>query len=1520
MMAGNINSLVGRTLVMSAALCGWRFYQLATEANPTGGSVALGKATFNTSGSQETITTSANAFINWSSFNIGAGETTTFVQPSANSVVWNNINGTSPSQILGNLNANGYVILENQAGFYVGGQAAISAHGLIMTTAAGPSPSLASGGAWEFDVPPPTAKIVNFGQINIAGGGSAFLIANDIENNGTISAPGGNIGLYAGEKVLISSAPDGRGLSTEVTLPQGSVDNNGKLIADAGTIAAQAQTVNQNGLIQANSVQNVNGTIELVASDSLTLGANSVITARGDSVGVSAGGAVTIKSANTFSDQAGSIIDVSGGAQGGNGGQAEISAPNMGTFQSIVIGQATSGYADGVATIDPANVYLSAIPNDPKAPAGYTVITFSSFSGASIDVQADQNIQIGGLWSLGASATPALLTLIAGNNITVNNAAGINAGNNWSVSLTAGTSFVPTAGQPTPTSGNDSIILNGSAYIQTQNMPINLTAANAITVANGQLDTLAGGNITADATYGSITLNNLWNENAAANPSTLSLQAGNDITLNTLAGISAGNNWNVDLSAGDAFVPTTAHPVPVSGSDGIYLDGGAYIQTGNGNINVSALNEVIINASTASAADNGIRTVSGGNIVVNAVDGNVNTGGNTQGYLFNGLAAPYYSVSGTLGGISTAAGGNVTINAGGNVTSYLPDSSTTGDAGTGAFGANPGNLTINAGGSVTGNYVVADGIGKITAGVNVGNASSSGSFALSLINGSWTVNAPFGNIYLQEVRNPNGVFNGVTSQVRGQPGLAGENLFNYSPDASVALNAEGVTLTSQSLPRLSTDTGLGALYPPILDITAGSGGVNLDGNVTLFPSADQNLNITTTDGGSLTGVLLSGIVLPQLLMSDSTATRWTSLNSFSATDNSSTVPVQIGNPNPAIVNVAGNMQNLNLIMSKATQITVDGNMINCGFSGQNLQASDITSITVDGQIFNQGAYSFVDNVAIPGVPSTDLLTGVGDAWDAIFALALIPSKIDSPASLANLPESQWLPSIVQTASLFGTTFVGGKYISSGNQGFVYNTSNGQLGYGGKMPLSLLEEMSQTFTILTLVDGAPVKGANGQFQTQTYNWANPVQLLTLYAESQADSSPVNTAIGYRIGGPGEFDIDAGSISLGNSYGILSCGVADTTGGYDRYGDLASVTPQGAGVNVTVSGNLEMLTSTIATLGGGNVNVTSTGGSLDLGTASLFNSSRQVGFGVFSAGRGDVSVTAYGDINIDGSRIATYDGGNILVESYHGNVDVGSGGDTPTGVFLTYVDPATGLAGSYAEDVFGSGIVANTLVPGKASQGYPSSDVAKATVPGNITVETPQGNISSSLGGITQIALDGTVTAGPTITLSAGTPASGNSPGYAGNIDLGQSGVIGGTINATANGNITGLIISRQNSNINASQNFVGSVLSGGSADVGAGGSVSGVIVGVGGASVSGGSVTASVLGQNVSVNGGTATSTLGTSASATSTSQSAAQQASSSSQELANNDDTSNEDNKKKKTEKPLMQRIKRVTVILPKST
>ena len=316
-------------------------------ANPHGMTVQSGSATAVTAGSQLTITTSQNAFLNWQSFNIGSGETTIFNQPSAYSVVVNNIHDANASQIYGSLQANGLVVLMNQNGFYFGPNSFVKTGGLIVSTA-NCIPPQNTGGSWEFNGPPPLASIVNYGQIKVGNGGSAFLIADKVENYGDIEAPGGAVGLAAGQTVLLSERPDGRGMSMQVTLPQGSVDNEGKLVADSGTIAMNAQVVNQNGLVQADSVANIHGVIELVASDQLNLGANSQILAHGDdSTPGSSGGNVTLQSGNTFSDSVGSRIIASGGVQGGNGGNVEVSAPNILSLNSSMNASAQSGWLGG---------------------------------------------------------------------------------------------------------------------------------------------------------------------------------------------------------------------------------------------------------------------------------------------------------------------------------------------------------------------------------------------------------------------------------------------------------------------------------------------------------------------------------------------------------------------------------------------------------------------------------------------------------------------------------------------------------------------------------------------------------------------------------------------------------------------------------------------------------------------------------------------------------------------------------------------------------------------------------------------------------------------------------------------------------------------------------------------------------------------------------------------------------------------------------------------------------------------
>jgi len=1455
---------------LMAALSPW-----PAAANPSNPVVKKGGATFSTQGSQLTIKTTANSVINWSSFNIGAGETTTFIEPSAKSVVWNHITDPNPTQILGQLNANGYVVLQNQSGIYIGGNAIIKAEGLLMTTTPAVPLNVFGGGAWEFTAPPPTASIINYGEINAGPAGSVFLISHDIENHGEITAPGGSIGLCAGKEVLVSTRADGRGLSAKVTLPQGSVDNSGKLIADAGIIALNAQVVNQGGLIQANSVQEQNGVIEVIASDSVTLGAGSTISAKGDTQGTSPGGQVTIKSGNTFSDTDTSVIDVSGGAQGGAGGQVEISASQMNSIQSQINGGASAGWAGGKLIIDPVNITLSAsgttassgTVTEGSSPSTLTLNPNSLDSFSQILLQASGNITLATSWTVPDSASATTLTLQAGGNITFNSYDSLTVGQNWTVNLIAGANFkssTPPFSYSSVTSGTGTITLSSGASVQSANGNINLIAGNGISIGTGSITSTGGGSILLQAVSQNIAVGGYgWNLFDSATPASVTMQAGGNITMS--GGITAGQDWSLDLVAGATFA--TPNSVNTKGTGSVTLSGSAVLQTQNEDIDVTAAGNVTVTSGA-------IRTMDGGGIVVDAVAGSVNAGNNNNGYAFT-----TGGVSSLLGGISTAAGGDVTITAGGNITSYLPTqvSSSPTDAGSGCFGSEPGVVTITAGGSVYGHYVAADSVvapSTITAeNGNAGSASSTSTLlALSLATGSWVVNAPNGSINLQEVRNPNGSL-ALNAFGSGATLKSEYNTFDYSADASVTLDAgDAVNLLGTSLPRLSGYI-VPCLYPPSLTINAGAGGITLGSEVILFPSAEGELTVTTT--GSFQGNDNT------LAMSDSGATRWigkgAGVATYFDTDHAAT-PVQLDNDQPVVFNIGGDLDDVTLIMPKETQITVGGNMNNVSFTGQNLHSGDVSFFHVGGKIFDQNTYAFVSLSTALTLPAP-LYKGLTASYLQLLEYAVLPGSN---------------PSSPNAGSLFPSL------------GLFYLPGTQQLGYDGIMSAATEALLLGTLQEKTYTAGGQViLDAQGNYVTKTVTFANTPALVqaiqALYAASQNSISLASAPQGIVIGGPGELDITAQSMDLG----VAADGISSVGPGVNN--SLAKISTEGATIKINLAGDLDMYASEISSQYGGAIDI-HVGGSVNAGLADLPNQNALAPHGIWTSGDSDINVIAQGDINVDGSRIAAFDGGDVFVESLTGNVDAGSGSLNEILVNEVVVNPVTGQVTADQQPLFGSGIIAMTF-PG----------ASKSLEVGNITVETPQGNIDASVGGITQRSENGNNSLEPTVTLRAGTadPATGEVL-YVGNIVASDSGVLAINTDASATGKIEGLFISLGNSTIHADTIAVTDI-AGGIATLGAsGGPITGIVVGGQGVNVSSGKFEGVAFSENVS--GGGAQSALPTTASASAGSQGAAS-SEASSQKAATSDQptaTDTDDEKKKHGAHPLLAKYTgRVTVLLP---
>ena len=1415
------------------------------RANPQGMTVVKGTASATASGSQLNITASQNAFLNWQSFNIAPGEATIFHQPSAASIVWNKINDRNPSQIWGHLSANGIVVLMNQSGFFFGPGSVINAAGFVATTAT-TLPEFGTCGGWQFNGPPPLASIVNYGEINVQSGGSAFLIAEKIENHGIMMAPDGTLGLYAGKQLLMSERPDGRGLSVSVRLPQGSVDNQGKLVADAGSILLQARNVNQDGILQANSVRERNGVIQLLASESVALGANSLIEARGDDAAASSGGRITIKSEGAFSDASGSRLSVVGGFLGGDGGQVELSAPFMPAILSTIDGHAGAGSSGGSLLIDPQDINIGASGSGAASSATVPPTTGtlnlnvnSAFIGlANITLQASRNINInsGITWDLATStgdsaASGHLLSLQAGNDITFKQNASIVSDAAWSVSLFAGKDFSTPNGAKT---GIGRIVFSDGSSLQAHDGTISLRAGKDVSLSNAQL--LAG---------------------VGATPAVggqLSIQAGTDITLQNNSSIVAGLLWSASLSAAGSI---------------LFEDTGS-LATRDGAINLRAGKDVTVTSGF-------VHTVDGGKINVTAVSGSVDSGSNPNGLQFRASADvshsdTYLQVARDdkgniiLGGISTAAGGDVNITAGQNIISYRPDG-TYGDAGSGAFGAGLGNVSLSAGGDVVGHYVVRNGVGKISAGHNAGGEPDATSplaglpIALSLVAGGWEVQAGQ-NISLQEVRNPNGIFN--SQNLLGSGNVASKHFFDYAPDAYVKLTAGNSVQLLGNGPRIPQefDTPIPAIYAPSLEINAGAGGVSIANDVILFPSAVGQLTITTT--GSLLGK--KGGQLASLIMSDSAATRYTSIADFAAADHASRL-WHVNDTQPVSLDIGGDISNMLLVSPKHAVLTIGGNMVESRFDVQNLHSSDVTSVTVGGDIVNRNQYNSV---------------GLGSAPDLSIFDHIDPLN----------------PKLGELSSLGGR--------------FSYDPSTKMLTFKGPMTSddydALLNLKVESLDAL----GKPILGADGTPMLQTVHLLDKTTADSLFA--LAKDAPENYGTGCTIEGPGALNIAARTLDFGSTLGLQSVGPANNHA-------LASLGHSGADINLSLSGNpnkqfaLNMFASAIASLAGGAI-VVDAKGAVNVGS-SIFTGD-QIARGIFTVAKSDVTVLADANINVNGSRIAAYDGGNVTVLSREGSVDAGHGGQGAVEVEKVVVDQHGNVL-TYTPTIPGSGILATTF-PHSLDPSFPDS---KNEV-GNIHVETPQGNIIASAGGIVQVALNHVNSKTASVTLIAGSKDAAGNVLYAGSIDASGSGVIGGNVNLEATAGIKGLIVAQQNINIAAGQNVNVTAIGSGNVSVSAGGTVSGTIVGVGGVSASGSSIDASLLSQNtVSANnanvGSSQVFAQANAAGATSQSTAGTDQEM---KKAATSVTQQDQDDKKKPgagNGPVLARRVGRVTVILPKS-
>lgn len=357
------NKTISRQLKSAFAAWAAGLYIIGTGATayalPEGGQVAAGQAAITTAGSTMTIAQqTAQAIINWQNFGIGSGEAVHINQPNSQAMLLNRVIGSNPSEIFGQLTANGQVILVNPNGVFFRPGSSVDVGGLTASTLNIANEDFLKGQLrFAGDSQNP---VINAGNIT-AQNGYVNLLAKEVVNEGIIAAQTGSVNLAAGSGMSLDYNGDGK-MTVAVTdgAYQSAVANKKLIQADGGLVVMTASgkdalmdsAVNNSGMIQANTLGEATGQISLTGDNIATTGA---ISADGGSNGH--GG--TIKIIANHKTAVDGQLSAQGGQLSGDGGFIETSGDivSIGDHSSIQA-NAPQGKA-GQWLIDPVNITIS---------------------------------------------------------------------------------------------------------------------------------------------------------------------------------------------------------------------------------------------------------------------------------------------------------------------------------------------------------------------------------------------------------------------------------------------------------------------------------------------------------------------------------------------------------------------------------------------------------------------------------------------------------------------------------------------------------------------------------------------------------------------------------------------------------------------------------------------------------------------------------------------------------------------------------------------------------------------------------------------------------------------------------------------------------------------------------------------------------------------------------------------------------------------------------------------------------
>lgn len=331
----------------------------STITNVSGSTTSV----INNPGHLETTQNTGHAIIAAPNVDVLDSESWRIYQPSSSSSLLVRVTGGSPTKILGELSANGQLMLVNGSGVFFGKNSQVNVAGLIASTADISNENF-NANILKFDRPGrPDAAILNHGTITAKEGGLVALLAPSVLNDGVITADLGTVAIGAGEAFTLDFYGDNLfSFSVDKAAEGKGKDEDGKdlddAITNAGTVkggrifmtARSAKEVvdhaiNTTGIVEANSARMEGGDIVLDG------GEGSVLVAGNVKASGKKGGHITITGKDNITLADNTRIDASGDTQGGiiRIGGNKKGKGTLAHAQTVDIGKGTVLSASGIS-------------------------------------------------------------------------------------------------------------------------------------------------------------------------------------------------------------------------------------------------------------------------------------------------------------------------------------------------------------------------------------------------------------------------------------------------------------------------------------------------------------------------------------------------------------------------------------------------------------------------------------------------------------------------------------------------------------------------------------------------------------------------------------------------------------------------------------------------------------------------------------------------------------------------------------------------------------------------------------------------------------------------------------------------------------------------------------------------------------------------------------------------------------------------------------------------------------------